>query len=101
MGNKNYEKGRRFEYERAAHHRARGCEVMRTAGSHGLFDLVLITPNGHVEFVQCKVTSDEGEARRMINAFRANPPMGLDRNADYNQVMEVKILGKGVIDTIV
>ena len=101
MGNKNYEKGRRFEYERAAHHRARGCKVLRTAGSHGDFDLVVVTPNGHVEFVQCKVTSDEGEARRMITAFKSSPPWGLDRHADYNQVLEVKILGKGVLDAIV
>lgn len=101
MGNKNYEKGRRFEYERAAHYRAKGCEVMRTAGSHGLFDLVVITARGQVELVQCKVTQDEATADRLIEAFRASPPLGHKYHADYHQVLEVKVLNKGIRDTVV
>lgn len=102
MGNKNYEKGRRFEYERAKHYReVRKCEVMRTAGSHGAFDLIVVTPRGQVEFIQCKVVADNATAERLIEAFKANPPFGHKYHADYHQVLEVKVLNKGIRDTIV
>ena len=58
--NKNYERGRRFEYEIMEIFRNAGYTVLRTAGSHGFADVVLVKITAdmkkiaHVAFVQCK-----------------------------------------------
>ena len=58
--NKNYERGRRFEYEGMEIFKRAGYVVSRTAGSHSLFDVALIKMTkdmkriAHVAFVQCK-----------------------------------------------
>lgn len=81
MTNRNYVRGRSYEYKIAKKLRAEGWEVLRTAGSHGAFDLIAIkTANlvypmevvadakifgtrklgfktialGHIRFIQCK-----------------------------------------------
>ena len=60
MPNKNYERGRRFEYEVMEIFRKNGFTELRTAGSHSPFDVVLVKHTGdmkriaHVAFVQCK-----------------------------------------------
>jgi hypothetical protein len=96
MPNSNYLAGRRFEYERKKYYeRVLKCEVMRTAGSHGLFDLIVISPDGDVSFLQLKRTEDKATAKRMLNAFKARPPLGHRTRAKYHQVMEVKVLPKG------
>lgn len=65
-------------------------EVLRTAGSHGFADLVVVL-KGHVTFVQCKVTSDPGVAERLLKGFKANPP--LTPSGHFHQTLEVKIIG--------
>ena len=58
--NKNYERGRRFEYEVMDIFKRAGYVVSRTAGSHSLFDVALIKMTkdmkkiAHVAFVQCR-----------------------------------------------
>lgn len=92
MSNRNYVKGRAFEYKTAKTLRdVYGCEVMRTAGSHGLFDLISITPQGIVEFIQCKVVKTHAEAERLITKFQDQPPLGYRRLAAYHQQLEVKV----------
>lgn len=58
----NYARGRRFEWELAAGYRKAGLQVIRAAGSHGPFDLIVLpgTITAGVEFpvplfIQCKV----------------------------------------------
>lgn len=41
-----YAKGRRLEYRAMADLRAQGYSVLRTAGSHGVFDLIAIAERG-------------------------------------------------------
>ena len=86
----NYQIGRRFEYERAAYYRGQGATVLRTAGSHGPYDLVVITAGGYVYMIQCKVVSSEAEAKRLIEQFKKDPPF---KGVDFVQIMEVKIKG--------
>lgn len=50
-----YEKGRRYEHKIKRMYEADGCFVMRSAGSHGPADLVVIGPQG-VGLVQVKST---------------------------------------------
>lgn len=63
MGNKKYLQGVRFEREVMRIFREAGFEVLRTAGSHSPFDIVLVKYEdreggirriAHVAFVQCK-----------------------------------------------
>ena len=96
MPNSNYESGRRFEYARMKHYREKGCHVMRTAGSHGLFDLICIDTRGLVIMVQCKVVSTLAQAIRLLKNFRMNPPI---INADFTQVMEVKVRDTGKVES--
>ncbi len=56
-----YKKGRDFEYEVKHIFESNGYEVLRTAGSHSPYDLILIkyTPENKrmvfLTFVQCKI----------------------------------------------
>jgi Holliday junction resolvase len=54
----NYAKGYRFERRCAKTLEAMGFFVIRSAGSHGLFDLVALKP-GIVWLVQCKVNRED------------------------------------------
>jgi hypothetical protein len=64
MSNANYVKGRRSEYEHAAHLEDNGYTlVMRAAGSHGVADLIM-AKQGELLFVQCKQTAHDSPAKR-------------------------------------
>ena len=92
--NTNYIKGRAFEYARMKHWReVMKCTVMRTAGSHGMADLIVITPKGQVIFIQCKVTKDPKEAKRLLAGFKKFPPLPLLQTRTFQQAMEVKVVG--------
>lgn len=68
MPNKNYLRGRRWEYEVAKQLRKEGYKVMRTAGSHGPYDLIALGPN-LIILIQCKVTKTEAAKKRLVNMF--------------------------------
>jgi Holliday junction resolvase len=89
MPNANYESGRRFEYKIAKELRAEGHVVMRTAGSHGPFDLICITPEGDVGLIQCKRVKTDAEAKRLTTKFRENPP--LPSSGNYEQEIVVYV----------
>lgn len=90
----NYAVGRRFEYERMKAYRLLGATVLRTAGSHGPFDIIAIYPNGYAHFIQCKVVDSEAAAKRLIEEFKTSPPFC---GANFTQVMEVKIKGTSTV----
>ena len=52
--NRNYVKGRTFEYKIATIFRRKGYYVVRAAGSHGPADLVAVKQKQRVIFIQCK-----------------------------------------------
>lgn len=54
MGNNNYVRGAAFERQVKAYLEAQGWFAIRAAGSHGLVDVLAITPTGSVCFIQCK-----------------------------------------------
>jgi hypothetical protein len=92
--NLNYKVGRRMEYGRRKHWQKRGYAVMRSAGSHGDFDLVSIhreNPTYPVELIQCKVVKTHQIAKAMILKFQKNPPFL--PSPHYHQVLEVHIKG--------
>ena len=91
MTNPNYQRGVRFERERKKAWKESGHTVLRTAGSHGAFDLVAIPLQlkWPVSLIQCKVlkTGTSAQACAMVKAFKKNPP--LLPSAHYHQVLEV------------
>lgn len=98
MPNKNYLKGVRFERERKKYWEDLGSMVLRTAGSHGAFDLVAIDSVGCCYLIQCKCVETEKEAWNLIGKFKANPPLGFDVQPHIYQRIEVKIKGGKVLD---
>ena len=100
MPNANYVAGRRFEYERAKHWRSIGHEVMRTAGSHGLFDLITISTGGDIQLLQLKRVSNVAEAQCFLARFAARPPLGHRTRARYHQVLEIRVRGHKGISTV-
>jgi len=50
----NYERGVAFEREVAEHYRNKGAVVVRAAGSHSPFDLVVLHPYEMPIVIQCK-----------------------------------------------
>jgi len=56
MPNKNYQRGRAYEYKEKKIWEEMGYFVIRSAGSHSLFDLVAfpITKRGSIAFIQVK-----------------------------------------------
>lgn len=52
--NKNYVSGRNFEYRVATIFRRKGYYVTRSAGSHGVADLVAVKRGRKPVFLQCK-----------------------------------------------
>lgn len=87
----NYKSGRRFEYEVMDTYRKLDHQVMRTAGSHGLFDVITISPSGDILLIQCKRTKDPIEGLRLCKNFKENPPLGFRTRARYHQMIAVKV----------
>jgi hypothetical protein len=91
MSNSNYLAGVRFERQIMDEYRKYGFSfVGRTAGSHGSFDVIVVSPEGTVGFIQCKVTDSETTANRLIKQFKANPPL---KSGHYDQAIFCKIKG--------
>ena|SRR6185503_4620491 len=66
MPNKNYQRGRRWEYNVAKTLRENGYHVLRTAGSKGKWDLIALDEAaGHIVLIQCKVAATEAAKNRL------------------------------------
>jgi Holliday junction resolvase len=65
MPNKNYIRGRAFEYEVRKELELRGIITYRTAGSHGQFDIIGFALN-RIILIQCKTKVTSNEALRGI-----------------------------------
>jgi Holliday junction resolvase len=71
-----------------------GYNVVRTAGSHGLYDVVAFRADRKPEFIQCKRVETEAEAKRLIDKFRKS----VYPSSFFHQVIEVKVKGaKGIL----
>lgn len=75
MPNKNYLRGRAFEYRRKAFWKEKGWTVLRTAGSKGPYDLILLNEGTYeVRFLQLKRVKTPAEAKRMFEKFKEDKP---------------------------
>lgn len=87
----NYEAGRRLEYEVRDRFRELGYHVLRTAGSHGFYDLVAIKEE-QILLIQCKLVSKASEAARLRSQWLSNPPFK-PFNFPAIQVLATKVKG--------
>jgi Holliday junction resolvase len=69
MPNKNYIKGRRYEYKTMEFLRSIGCDiVLRSAGSHSPIDVIGIdSDKRHIFFIQCKPKSMSENKKKSIS----------------------------------
>ena len=89
MPNHNYESGRRQEYQVRNKWRELGYMVLRTAGSHGPFDLVAIHPQrDEILLIQVKRVGGPKDAERVIAKFKKDPPLS---PMLHKQVIEVYV----------
>jgi hypothetical protein len=73
--NKNYLAGRRLEYKIKKEWEKQGFIVLRTAGSHGPFDLVAYRMHHPVVMIQCKRVATLGQAMTLIRKWTEKPPI--------------------------
>lgn len=92
MPNPRYEAGRRQEYAVKKRFETGGYICIRSAGSRGAWDLVCLGPTNlgvpDVILVQVKRTASPAAARRLIRAFRRNPP---GPEAGYTRLLEAYV----------
>jgi Holliday junction resolvase len=70
MPNKAYQSGRRFEYRIKNYLVDKGYFVIRSAGSHGIADLVAINHSGKVFLLQCKAGGGHINKQEVIKLTR-------------------------------
>lgn len=92
MPNKNYRAGRRFEYETMRKYEDMGFTCVRTAGSHGPFDVIAFFCTRKPNFIQCKRVTTEYEANKAIDQFKD----ATVSSKYYHQTITVRIKGKEV-----
>ena len=97
LPNPNYQAGVRFERERMKHYVSQGYAVMRTAGSHGFYDVIAFSPRS-VMAIQCKVVATQTQATKLLKDFKASPPMSCVTS--FIQVMEVKVKGSREVQRV-
>lgn len=93
--NKNYIAGRNFEYARAKAWRAKGYTVVRSAGSHGVWDLCAVRADYPVELIQCKKLEGERQAYMLIRKFKQDPPLAPSKR--YHLTIEVLDAETGIV----
>ena len=97
MPNSNYNRGRAFEYARKHYWESLGYVCLRTAGSRGFFDLIVLRGRT-VILIQCKVCKTQAEALRLIKAFKVKPPLGTGQGYPA-QCMEVWVKDTRILET--
>lgn len=80
-----------MEYDTMKRWERKGYKVVRSAGSHGIWDVCAVRPNTPVALIQCKLVADERIANSLLKKFRQAPPLMPDTH--YHQILEVKIRG--------
>ena len=94
MPNSNYRAGRAFEYKRRKDWIRKGYEVVRSAGSHGVWDLCAVSihhPEWPVLLIQLKRVEKESQGKLLLKRFKESPP--LTPSSHYHLVMEVQVKG--------
>jgi hypothetical protein len=90
MPNRNYQAGRRMEWECQKRWERKGWKTARSAGSHGEWDVTAVKSGEKVALIQCKVVNNRAIADRLIRDFEEAHPF-LDDHFDL--ILEVRVKG--------
>lgn len=91
MPNPNYVAGRRFEYDTMALWETMyRYDTVRTAGSHGKYDVIAYRCDRVPEFIQCKRVGSIAAAKRLLAKFEA----ATKPSEHYHQRIYVKVKGQ-------
>ena len=108
-GNKNYLVGRNFEYKLATFFRRKGFFVVRSAGSHGVADLVAHKKGGKPLFIQAKAgkggitVKEQNELFKIAFEADAIPIVALKEGRTpivYKRIIKISVV-KGDAERIV
>jgi len=100
-GNPNYRKGRRAEYEVMDLLKEQGYTCVRTAGSHGRWDVIAVIPNdnkhganGHSLWIQVKAGSKKflDKEHKLFYATLMSMPVG------HHELLICKEKNKGLLN---
>ncbi len=94
MPNANYRSGRALEYSRKKFWESKNYAVVRSSGSHGIWDLAAVhrsNPEKPVLLIQCKVVKNLIDASVLYRKLRKNPPLPV--STKYEFLLEVKVRG--------
>jgi len=78
MPNVNYQRGRRLEWQVKKDLEADGWHAMRTAGSHGAYDIVAVRDKDdltEVKFIQCKSGGKKLNVTKLSNELWEKSPI--------------------------
>lgn len=89
MPNKNYLAGRRLEYDLMRLYEERGFSTLRTAGSHGAFDVIAYDEKRKPVFIQCKRVANQATAKRMGKVYESSVSPSLY----YHQCLAIRVKG--------
>lgn len=97
MATKSYEKGRNYEYYLMNKLEKAGFFVVRSAGSHGVFDLIAVDFNGTVYGIQVKKNgylqkSDIEMMKQLYRSYKIIPLLAHNKN---NNGWEFELVLKG------
>lgn len=103
MPNKNYQRGRRLEWDVKKHFEGRGFHVIRAAGSHSAYDLVAAKQgltHTDIRFIQCKVVKKltAGILNKLKAEVLQTSPLQFELDSieiNVDVVLAVKEHGKG------
>ena len=96
MSNERYISGRLAEYRLRDNLRALGYTVLRTAGSHGAFDLIAVHSKEPVRLIQVKSGKHltETTVTKRLKEFSESPPLpysdrGIAQPESYTQELHI------------
>lgn len=87
-----YRLGRLFEYTAANLLRKWGYTVLRTAGSHGFADLVVVSDTGDVHFLQLKTIREAYVGERRLATLWRKATDGLAPGIRSRYILIVRVL---------
>ena len=87
----NYSRGRYYEYKAKKELEAQGYTILRSAGSHGPWDLTAFKDEEPVRCVQIKYTKSERGMKRLLNTFK---PILVRGQSHYQTELWVWFKGK-------
>lgn len=108
MPNKNYQRGRRLEWQVKKDYESRGWHVTRASGSHSAYDLIAVMQKDrnftHIKFIQCKVIKKLTDAalRKLIKEVHDTSPIQHElQHSEFHVDVELAVKEQGTGEFVI